>query len=131
MFSKFSNLILASIVLTISAIFLPSVSAQTVIQSPVTLNPGDTLELTVTADGTQPFSYQWAKDGTSLLNATTSKLLLSNVTEKTAGNYSATVKNSAGQDLTPPFTIAILIVKPGNSRIGAVIIAKPAAVTKP
>jgi lysophospholipase L1-like esterase len=50
----------------------------------------------VAATGTAPFNYQWQLNGTSVANATTSVLTLSNIQVSDAGNYSVIVTNVAG-----------------------------------
>ncbi|MGH7971286.1 MAG: immunoglobulin domain-containing protein, partial [Limisphaerales bacterium] len=58
---------------------------------------GDTVFLTVAAQGTAPLSYQWYFNETNLLdNATDSTLILSNVTPAQAGTYGVVVSNGYG-----------------------------------
>ena len=51
---------------------------------------------TVTATGTQPFTYQWRKDGTAIAGATNRTLTLANVTSSAAGAYTVVVTNAQG-----------------------------------
>jgi len=68
----------------------------------VTILDGQTVTISVTADGTQPFTYQWSKDGLALTDggkvsgSTSGTLTLTNVTSADAGNYTVIVSNSAG-----------------------------------
>lgn len=55
-----------------------------------------TVTLTVTADGTQPFTYQWFRDGVAIPGATAADLVLPNFTAEQGGLYHATVSNEAG-----------------------------------
>src|SRR5207253_9699350 len=57
---------------------------------------GRVASFSVTAAGTQPFSYQWFKEGTSLPAQTNSALSLVNVQTPDAANYSVLVANSGG-----------------------------------
>ena len=58
---------------------------------------GDGVTFTVTAQGTLPFTYQWWKNGTSLLaGATNSSYSIANVQFTNAGSYSVVVSNVAG-----------------------------------
>ena len=76
----------------------------TVAQPPViTINPmsqqvipGKSVTLTVTATGRSPLAYQWKKGGTSIANATTASLLLSNAQTSTFGTYTVTITNTDG-----------------------------------
>ena len=83
--------------------------------------PGSMAAFTVTAYGTQPFRYQWLKDGTNIVNgggvtgATTETLTITNVQTNNAGNYSVVVTNILGAATSSP--PAVLIVdgqKPTN-----------------
>jgi Immunoglobulin domain/Immunoglobulin I-set domain len=62
----------------------------------VTALAGNTAVFTVAADGTAPFSYQWAFNNTNLEDATNLTLTLTNVTMDQAGTYSVIVTNLAG-----------------------------------
>ena len=57
---------------------------------------GNTASLTVGASGTPAPAYQWSFNGTNLSGATTTTLLLTNVTPGQAGSYSVVVTNAAG-----------------------------------
>ena len=62
-----------------------------------TVLAGTTVNLSVTAAGTAPLSYQWYKDGVAIAkNGTSSTLRLSNVALTASGNYQVHVTNSAG-----------------------------------
>ena len=60
--------------------------------------------------GTQPYQYQWIKDGKSLSGATNSTLVLTNTTVDQSGNYDVMVSNSAGSSISP--AIAVTIIQP-------------------
>jgi hypothetical protein len=61
-----------------------------------TVQPGATATLAVVASGSDPLSYQWSVNGTNLLDATNSVLVLTNVQPGGAGAYSVLVINAAG-----------------------------------
>ncbi len=46
--------------------------------------------------GTQPFTYQWSKDGTPIIDATNATLTLAAVTVADAGSYSVEISNPKG-----------------------------------
>ena len=54
------------------------------------------LNLSVTANGTGPFEYQWFKEGEIIEGATEAKLLLPNISRKGEGFYKVQIKNMLG-----------------------------------
>ncbi len=60
------------------------------------LSIGQSITLTVDAGGVGPLSYQWTRNGTSLINATNASLLISAATGRDAGNYRVEVRNAGG-----------------------------------
>lgn len=79
--------------------------------------PGTTVNLSVTASGFSPLSYQWRRNGNNLTNATalTPTLTLANVRAGDAGTYSVVVSNAAGT---------------ATSRGAVVTIADPPVITR-
>lgn len=69
--------------------------------------PGQTVTLRVTADGTTPFSYQWFKNGTAIDGATSASYVLSLVKALDAGAYTAVVSNSAGSATSDTATLTL------------------------
>jgi hypothetical protein len=61
-----------------------------------TVPAGSTVTLSVSASGSQPFSYQWRRNGVSISGATTASYTISNVQTSQAGNYTVVVSNSSG-----------------------------------
>src|SRR4051794_22952480 len=68
---------------------------------------GSTVVMSVTADGTSPFTYQWLKDGTNLSGATGPILTILNVQNANAGNYSVLVANLAGSTTSTVTSLTI------------------------
>jgi hypothetical protein len=62
----------------------------------------------VTASGEEPLSYQWRFEGLSLLNATNSSLVLTDVVSSDAGAYQCTVFNSSGFAVSPVANLEVL-----------------------
>ena len=58
---------------------------------------GESVELSVTAVGTEPITYQWSKGGVVLDGATESTLSLANVVPSDAADYMVAVSNGAGR----------------------------------
>lgn len=61
-----------------------------------TVVTGRSVTISVTANGTQPFTYQWTKDGAAISGATGASYSISSVAATHAGTYRVTVSNSAG-----------------------------------
>lgn len=61
---------------------------------------GENATLSVSADGLEPFSYQWRKDGTNLPGATTATLTLSSVSSTNGGTYNVRIMDAAGGSTT-------------------------------
>ncbi len=79
-----------------------------VANAPVSLTncPGTTASFSVNATGTG-LSYQWSKNGTDLVNQTTSSLTLNNVTAADAGTYTITVTGTCGNPVTRSATLTV------------------------
>jgi hypothetical protein len=69
---------------------------------------GSTVILSVSADGTSPFTYQWIKDGINMPGATGPTVTLANVQSANAGSYAVLVANAAGSTTSDVSTIAVL-----------------------
>lgn len=78
--------------------------AQLTVEDPVITNPptsvrrepGQTLQLTVTAEGTPPIAYQWWKDGVVLPGMTMPVLRIEELEGADAGHYSVVASNQHG-----------------------------------
>lgn len=68
----------------------------TVQPSAQTVASGATANLSVTATGSAPLTFQWFKDGAAILGATSSALVLNGVTLNSAGSYSVRISNYGG-----------------------------------
>jgi hypothetical protein len=62
----------------------------------VTVNPGQSALFSVQVAGVRPFQYQWLREGTNLLAATTPMFAVTNVTTLDAGSYSVVVSSPTG-----------------------------------
>lgn len=88
-----------------------------VLAAPFQANQGQTVTFAVTADGTTPFTYQWAKNGVVISGATAASLVLPNVQSADAATYTVTVKNSAGQTVAPGAVFTLAVIPPSNAVI--------------
>jgi hypothetical protein len=84
----------------------PSIYAQPLTQQ---LFEGQTATFSVSATGTAPLFYQWSFNGTNIVGATDSQLILTNLQISQAGAYSVGITNSVGIALS---TSAQLTVYP-------------------
>jgi hypothetical protein len=82
----------------------------TIVTNPtdVVATNGDTVELTVLGDGSEPLFYQWYFNETNLLtDATNSVLQLSNVSPAQAGDYMVVLTNAYGSVTSTPATLTV------------------------
>lgn len=83
--------------------------------------PGKKVTLSVAANGTSPFSYQWKKGGANISGATSSTYVISSVQIPDAGNYTVAVSNLAGSTTSDIGTLTV--------EAAAVITAQPVSLT--
>ena len=69
----------------------------TAISENTVADEGETIELTVVADGEGPLLYSWKKTGSNVELSNTTNLVLSNVDEGDAGSYYVVVSNEGGK----------------------------------
>jgi sugar lactone lactonase YvrE len=76
----------------------PAILPPTVSTAPasVTVNQGQSTTLSVSVAGTEPFTYQWRRNGVAIEGATGASLALSAVQAAAAGSYTVTITNAAG-----------------------------------
>ena len=74
--------------------FVNGVPAITSQPSNQTVTAGSAATFTVTATGAAPLTYQWYKDGTPIIGATSSSVSLAGVQSDAAANYTVRVSNN-------------------------------------
>lgn len=99
------------------AILLATFVASAACAAPVssTANANQSVTISVTADGTQPFTYQWRKlplgsaSGTTptVLSYTGSSIALSAATARDSGIYTVVISNSAGSLTSDTATLTV------------------------
>jgi len=94
----------------------------------VTAPPQATVNFQVAASGTAPMKFQWRKNGVDIPGATSSSLILTNVTMVDAGTYEVGVLNEAGATTSAPATLTIEGDAP---LVPPTITAQPLDVTAP
>ncbi|HVU17756.1 MAG TPA: immunoglobulin domain-containing protein [Candidatus Didemnitutus sp.] len=75
-----------------------------------TINAGDDLTLTVSAQGSSAVSYQWVKDGVDLPGATTNALSFHGAVAGDSGTYSVIASNASGSLASAPAVVAVRAV---------------------
>lgn len=91
------------------------------------ISVGGTAVFAATVSGTGPLSYQWLRDGRSVIGANSPILTLSNVSALNEGSYQLTVTNHAGTVTSEP---AVLVVTLGTSLpLPPTIAAPPVSIT--
>ncbi|MCX6956672.1 MAG: hypothetical protein NTV51_31475, partial [Verrucomicrobia bacterium] len=87
------------------ALFLPTM----ITKQPATASPtaGGTASLSVTADGTGPFTYQWLRDGTVVPGATAATLTLASAQSGDSGTYTVVVTGAGGAVTSTAATLTI------------------------
>ena len=81
-----------------------------------TNNAGTEATFTVSVSGTAPFSYQWRRNGTNLVNgtncivsgATTATLTIADILKVDEGSYSVVVTNPAGSDTSSNAVLTVI-----------------------
>ena len=82
----------------------PSIGLQS---SNQTVNVGVPVSFFVVASGTAPFGYQWRKDGTNLVGATSATNTIAAAQAIDAGSYTVVVTNVAGSITNIPATLTV------------------------
>ena len=73
---------------------------------------GSDVTFTASADGALPFFWQWQFNGVAIPGATTSTLILNQVTPNENGNYTVAVTNSYGFDYSQVATLNVYLASP-------------------
>jgi subtilisin family serine protease len=83
--------------------------APTVLTPPVaqTVFNGSAATLSVVANGSAPFTYQWLRNGTPIVGATSATLVLGNLKLTDSGQYSVTITNFGGSVTSSAATITV------------------------
>ncbi len=79
---------------------------------------GDTVTLSVLADGTPPLRYQWKRNGADLPAANDATLTLDNVSTAQEGEYTVVIRNDVGEITSPAVRVTVLDPLPGLYNTG-------------
>src|SRR6185369_1395660 len=72
------------------------------------VNAGGSFTLSVTVDGTAPFTYQWQKNSNEIAGATSATYTANSVDASAAGDYRVVVTNSKGSSSSSNARIAVV-----------------------
>jgi PKD repeat protein len=78
----------------------------------LTVNAGQTATFTVSATGVPDPTYQWLKNGTNILGATSTTLVIPNAQDADAAAYSVVASNSAAAVTSSNATLTVIDVAP-------------------
>jgi RHS repeat-associated protein len=87
----------------------PTITAQPYWPGGSAIPIGTTTNITVTATGTAPLSYQWMFNGNAIAGATASSYTITNIQQTNQGVYSVVVANIAGSALSSSGTGFLLV----------------------
>ena len=88
----------------VTILSLPEITA---LSENTVADEGETIQLTVSADGTAPLSYKWKKVEDDFILSTSSNLVLKNVDEEDAGSYIVVVSSQVGEVTSPAIIVGI------------------------
>jgi hypothetical protein len=110
--------ILASLLLVATAF------AQT--SDTLTVNTGQQMAFSATAEGTTPFTWQWLKNGVAIAGATNATYTVASAATTDSGTYRARATNSAGSAESNALTINVVVpvVAPKNV-VASVVVTTP------
>lgn len=101
-----------SVTSSAAALTVLTVPAITTQPSNTTKDQGETATFTVVATGNPAPTYQWRKDGTDIINATSATLTLTNVETADEANYDVVIKNSEGSVTSNTAILAVDVPPP-------------------
>lgn len=82
------------------------------VSSSQTLTEGQSITLSVSVNGTTPFTYQWRKDGNPITGATSNSYALNPALAEDDGAYTVVITNSAGSIIAGPIVLAVAPATP-------------------
>lgn len=77
-----------------------------------TINTGDVLNLIATCVGTEPLSFTWSKNGTSLVGQSSPSLRIADVQPSDAGDYTVSASNALGVATSQAATVKVAASAP-------------------
>lgn len=87
---------------------------------------GSRVVFTVTAKGTQPFTYQWRKNGAAISGATAASYVIAAAKPADSGTYSVTVTNAAGTATSRDVVVNVTAAAPSGVVVSVEVSTAPA-----
>ena len=108
------------------ASFLLAVTASAQSSDLLTVNVGQQMAFSATAEGTTPFTWQWLKNGVAIAGATNATYTIASAATTDSGTYRARATNSAGNAESNALTINVVVpvIAPKNV-VASVVISTP------
>ena len=108
------------------ASFLLAVTASAQTSDLLTVNVGQQMAFSATAEGTPPLTWQWSKNGTPIAGATNATFTIASAATTDSGTYRARATNSAGNAESNALTINVVVpvIAPKNV-VASVVVTTP------
>ena len=108
------------------ASFLLAVTASAQSSDLLTVNTGQQIAFSATAEGTPPLTWQWLKNGVAIAGATNASYTIASAATTDSGTYRARATNSAGNAESNAMTINVVVpvIAPKNV-VASVVITTP------
>jgi len=108
------------------ASFLLAVTASAQSSDLLTVNVGQQMAFSATAEGTPPLTWQWSKNGTPIAGATNATYTIASAATTDSGTYRAKATNSAGSADSNALVINVVVpvVAPKNV-VASVVVTTP------
>jgi hypothetical protein len=110
----------------ILALLLLAVTASAQTSDLLTVNVGQQLAFSATAEGTPPLTWQWLKNGVAIAGATNASYTIASAATTDSGTYRAKATNSAGNADSNALVITVVVpvVAPKNV-VASVVVTTP------
>ena len=108
------------------ASFLLAVTASAQSSDLLTVNVGQQMAFSATAEGTTPFTWQWLKNGVAIAGATNATFTIASAATTDSGTYRARATNSAGnaESNALVITVVVPVIAPKNV-VASVVVTTP------
>ena len=108
------------------ASFLLAVTASAQSSDLLTVNVGQQIAFSATAEGTPPLTWQWSKNGTPIAGATNATFTIASAATTDSGTYRAKATNSAGNADSNALVINVVVpvIAPKNV-VASVVVTTP------
>jgi hypothetical protein len=92
----------------------------------LTVNIGQQMAFSATAEGTPPLTWQWSKNGVAIAGATNASYTIASAATTDSGTYRARATNSAGNAESNALTINVVVpvIAPKNV-VASVVVTTP------